>query len=106
MMFTTMFATVISRSVPHIYLSCLPFTPKSSVVHRNWSDQFSATAQLVQGHLQNWPNIVQQFGGHGPIWCIAFSPDGKLIASGSDDKTIRLWNVEMGESIGQPMEGH
>jgi len=39
----------------------------------------------------------------GPL---LFSPDGKQIVSGSNDKTIQLWNVETGARIGQPMEGH
>jgi glucose repression regulatory protein TUP1 len=30
---------------------------------------------------------------------VAFSKDGRLLASGSADKTARIWNVESGEMI-------
>jgi len=38
-------------------------------------------------------------GHEAKIECAAFSPDGKLLATGSADKTIRLWNPATGDQI-------
>ena len=39
--------------------------------------------------------LIYTFEGHlAGISTLAWSPDGQWIASGSDDKTIRFWNVK------------
>lgn len=40
------------------------------------------------------------------ISTIAWSPDSKVIASGSDDKIIRLWDIATGKSLPSPLIGH
>ncbi|KIK59334.1 hypothetical protein GYMLUDRAFT_245403, partial [Collybiopsis luxurians FD-317 M1] len=36
----------------------------------------------------------------------AFSPDGTRIVSGSDDRTVRIWDATTGTQIGNPLHGH
>jgi len=42
---------------------------------------------------------------HGRIYRIAWSPDGRTLASPAEDKKIRLWNIEAGE-LCQLFDGH
>src|SRR5258706_13019225 len=42
------------------------------------------------------PELITEEGHTSVVRTIAFSPNGNLIASGSEDKKIKLWNVEAG----------
>jgi WD40 repeat protein len=55
--------------------------------------------------------IAEQIGepltGHtGDVNSVAFSPDAKMLASGSNDDTIRLWDPSIGQQIRESLEGH
>ncbi len=51
--------------------------------------------------------VAGPFEGHTDwVQSIAFSPNGKYIASGSDDQTIRIWDAKTGETVAGPFEGH
>jgi WD40 repeat protein len=45
-------------------------------------------------------------GHKGAVRAVAYSPDGRLIASGSDDRSVRLWDARTGKAFGPPLEGH
>ncbi len=43
---------------------------------------------------------IGQFVGHeGVVWAVAASPDGKYLVSGSNDQTVRLWNLKTRELL-------
>ena len=39
----------------------------------------------------------------GEVVCVAYSPDGSLLASGSEDSTVRVWDAKTGEQKYPPL---
>ncbi|CCA76411.1 related to WD40-repeat protein (notchless protein) [Serendipita indica DSM 11827] len=101
------FSVPIQESAPHIYISALPFTPTESHLHIEGLDMYKNTLKVTKGLEKTYRGLPEALRGHtNGVTAIAFSPDGSRIVSGSDDKTIRLWDAETGQSLGEPFRGH
>ncbi len=62
--------------------------------------------ELTLWDLQSQPATKKTLGRHKTtVYCVACSADGSLIASGSTDKTVRLWDGRNGAEIGV-LNGH
>ncbi|MBD2155090.1 serine/threonine-protein kinase [Leptolyngbya sp. FACHB-16] len=57
-----------------------------------------APAESVESQpvRRNWECVFNLEGHTGPVTAIAISPDGLLLASGSTDRSIKLWHLESG----------
>jgi len=44
-------------------------------------------------------NVYTYKGHSGFVKSVAWSPDGKRIASGSDDKTVQVWDAAAGGNV-------
>ena len=58
--------------------------------------------------LRGMVNVIKVTGADewSPVIRVAFSPDGHRIVSGSFDATVRQWEAETGQPVGQALTGH
>jgi Tol biopolymer transport system component len=89
-----------------------PAPPPITAWQRFWNLAMPLLALAVPVVLVMWflsrhavAEVRQFLGHHKAVLCVAFSPDGKQILSGSEDRTVRLWDMTTGEEI-RRFEGH
>lgn len=54
----------------------------------------AAAVQSPNVHLSHWDELVCELKGHADvITCLAWSPEGRLLLTGSEDCTARVWDT-------------
>ncbi|HEV8587834.1 MAG TPA: caspase family protein [Pyrinomonadaceae bacterium] len=82
------------------YLGCsVAFSPDGKIL----AGSEDATIKLWE--VTSGTELRSLSGHSSGVNSIAFSPDGKMLASGSDDKTVTLWDVAKGKEL-VTLSGH
>jgi eukaryotic-like serine/threonine-protein kinase len=71
-------------------------------------DEADDIDRTIRASLEAWsrrlPPLLMAFQHDDEVLAAVFSPDGKTILTGSEDRTAQLWDAVTGRPIGRPLE--
>jgi WD40 repeat protein len=88
------------------YASALLFSPTGSLIKRLFEHEEPEGITIGLDMCSNWSACLQTLEGHSSgVNSVAFSHDSAQLASASDDKTVKIWDVSSGTCL-RTLKGH
>ncbi|KAI9765684.1 MAG: hypothetical protein M1840_007242 [Geoglossum simile] len=89
--------SIIEEAPLQTYFCALAFAPRKSLVRRKFQEEMVSWIKICPQIVEEWSALMQTLEGHTNwVRVITFSPYSKLVASASDDKTLRVWGTVTG----------
>ncbi|KAH8797324.1 hypothetical protein DL96DRAFT_1825321 [Flagelloscypha sp. PMI_526] len=94
----SVFEAIPEKTTSHLYLTCLALSEPTPDLDC-WRSQFLSFPSVMTKRRDSELGPWKHKGHTDFIWSVVFSPNGKLIASGSEDRTMCIWGVEYNKTI-------
>ncbi|KAG8724875.1 hypothetical protein FRC09_012786 [Ceratobasidium sp. 395] len=97
----------IQQFTPHLYVSALPLWPQDRPVSRHYSRLISCVTVVIGTALAR-PDTALLAARQAPnkVYCVAYSPDGANIASGTEKGYIYIWDARSWQMVRQSSQNH